>query len=364
MNTTSRSMKSKTMATAIALLYVLLYVKPGSAQNTAAANQSRALEVVAELNFRPGNVAISKQGRVFATAHPLGENTFQLFEVNNSKTTTPFPSAAFQKNGGPATDGTLDTPLGLTFDKQDRLWVIDMGLTRGATRLWCFDIAQAKLLRVIELTQEIAPKGSFVQDLAIDEKNQWAYLADIASPGIIAINLNSEKARRFNKSKTLQPEDVDMIIDQKLVYFNGAPARVGVNPITLSDNRETLYFGSMNGKTWYEVPTALFRTAKDDATIEAAIHRNGKKPISDGVQTDVKGNHYFTNLTEHAISKRGKDGKLMNIIQDNRLNWPDNLALSASGYIYISVNQLNSTPAFTGGKDLGTAPYFIYRFKE
>jgi sugar lactone lactonase YvrE len=216
---------------------------------------------------------------------------------------------------------------------------------------------------MIELPQDIAPRGSFIQDLAIDEKNQWAYLADIASPGIIALDLKTEKARRFGNHSALQSENIDMIIDGKLTYFNGAPARVGINPITLSNDRETLYFGAMNGQTWYELPAALFRTGQDDAAIAGAIHKNGSKPISDGVQTDAQGNHYFTNLTEHAITKRGKDGKLINLIQDTRLNWPDNLALSSTGYIYISVNQLNTTPAFTGAQDLGVPPYYIYRFK-
>ncbi len=113
----------------------------------------------------------------------------------------------------------------------------------------------------------------------------------------------------------------------------------------------------------YELPAALFRTGKDDATIGAAIRKNGSKPISDGVQTDAQGNHYFTNLPEHAITKRGKDGKLVTLMQDKRLSWPDNLALSSTGYIYISVNQLNTTPAFTGAQDLGIPPYYIYRFK-
>lgn len=43
------------------------------------------------------------------------------------------------------------------------------------------------------------------------------------------------------------------------------PARVGINPITLSADGETLYFGSMNGKSWFSVPAKLFRNGASDA---------------------------------------------------------------------------------------------------
>ncbi|MBT1689396.1 hypothetical protein [Dawidia soli] len=75
-----------------------------------------------------------------------------------------------------------------------------------------------------------------------------------------------------------------------------------------------------------------------------------------------------------AVSKTGRvfatihiltpDGKLSNLIQDERLQWPDNVDLSSDGWIYISVNQLNTTPAFTGAGDEGKPPYYIYRFRR
>ncbi len=322
---------------------------------------AQQLEVVAQLDVRPGNVAVARSGRIFATIHPLGSNKLQLIEITGKQTFHPFPDSSYQKNGGAPTDHTLDSPLGLVFDKNEHLWVIDMGMESGKTRLWCFDINKKTLLKKIELPASIAPKGSFVQDLAIDEQNGWAYLADIANPGIIAVNLKNNRARRFSDHPSLQSENIDMVIDGKVTYFNGKPARVGINPITLSADRETLFFGAMNGETWYSIDSRLFRDNKDDTAIAKAIRKAGTKPISDGAGTDNKGNHYFTNLPAHAISKLGADGKLVNIIEDKRLNWPDNLSVAHDGWIYISVNQLNTTPAFTGGNDAGHAPYYIYK---
>lgn len=321
------------------------------------------LEVVAQLPIRPGNVAVSQSSRVFATIHPLGSSDIQLVEIKSTTDYSPYPDASFQKNGKPVTDAALDTPLGITFDKNDNLWVIDMGQTLGKTRIWNFDIKNNTLIQKIELSEAIAPKGSFIQDIAVDEGNQWAYLADIANPGIIAVNLKTNEARRFGSHPALQSEDIDMVIDGKVTYFGGAPARVAVNPITLSADRQTLYFGAMNGTRWYGVSAKLFREGATDAVIGNAITTTGSKPISDGVATDANGNHYFTDLSRHAISALTAKGKLQTLITDARLLWPDNVAV-VNGYVYISVNQLNTTPAFTGKADEGTAPFYIYRIKN
>lgn len=324
--------------------------------------EGKKLEIVAQFDeFRPGNVAVSKDGRVFATLHPLDNPTSQLVEIVNGKA-IPYPSIALQKNGKLANAKTFDTPLGITIDNQNRLWMIDMGLELGRTRLYMIDLRSNKVTDIIALTKEIAPKGSFVQDVAIDEKNEWAYLADITEPGIIALNLKTKIARRFGNHRTLQPEDVDMTIDGRVTNFGGKPARVGVNPITLSADRESVFFGAMSGNTWYSAPTHLFRSGAADGDIGKAIRKVGPKPVSDGVATDAEGNHYITNLSDHGIDLLNMRGELKSLVKDPRLKWPDNVALS-EGYLYISVNQLNTTPAFTGKTDEGKAPYFIYRIK-
>lgn len=342
---------------AVALSVALVAASPVAAQET-----GKALEDVIAMDMRPGNVAVSPSGRVFATMHPLGKPNAQLVEIAGGVSVT-YPSTALQKGNGSAEE-TLDTPLGIVVDKNNHLWTIDIGLELGKARLWSIDTDNNVVLEKIDLPADAAPKGSFVQDLAIDEGNGWAYLADIAKPAIIAVNLKTKEARRFESSPTLQTEDKDMIIDGAVINFGGKPARVGVNPITLSTDRETLYFGSMNGTAWYSVPAKLFRDKADDMAIAAAIQKVGDKPISDGAATDAAGNHYFTNLGEHGISMLSPDGKSSLIMRDGRIQWPDNVATSPDGWLYLSVNQLTTTPAFTGGADTGKPPYHIYRFKR
>lgn len=318
------------------------------------------LTVVGEFQFRPGNVAVSGDGLVFATMHPLGKSQIQLVQVHAADSIVPFPNMEYQKNGAEASDATIDSPLGIRVDKKNRVWIIDMGQNLGKTRLFAFDSKTGEEVFKFELPTDLAPAGSFIQDLAVDEKNGWAYLADIANPGILAVDLEQGTVRRFADS-TVVAEDIDMIIDDKLIYFGGEPSRVAVNPITLSNDRETLYYGAMSGTKWYGVPTKLFREGAEDSEISAAVTIVGDKPISDGVATDAQGNHYFTNLQEHGLDLLTPKGELTPLIRDKRILWADNVSVDNQGGVYFTVNQLHLTPAFTGAEDLGVPPYYIYK---
>lgn len=352
---------NKHIFSAITVSLLLATVAAPAVAQTATSPQ---LEVVAALENRPGNVAVSSDGRVFTTLHPLGSPAMQLVEIVNGKAVA-YPNAQLQRSGSQSSDATFDTLLGLVFDKNDRLWVMDMGLDLGKTRVWAIDIATGAVIEKIEVPADVAPKGSFAQDLAVDEANGWVYLADIANPGIIAINVKDKSARRFGGHPSLQSENIDMVIDGKVTQFGGKPARVAVDPITLSGDRETLFYGPMNGTSWYQVPAALFRAGKDDAAIGAAIRKATDKPISDGAVTDAEGSHYFGDLQNNAVVKVQAGATVPEtLVKDARILWPDNIALGPQDWVYVAANQLNSTPAFTGAGDQGKPPFYIYRFKQ
>ncbi|GLK91744.1 L-dopachrome tautomerase-related protein [Pseudomonas turukhanskensis] len=335
----------------------------GTLNSATAATQTGDLELVAQLPIRPGNVAPAPNNRLFATVHPLGApGPAQLIEIIDSTHYQPWPHAAIQRGTATASDEKIDSPLGIVVDSKNRLWITDMGLSLGKTRVWGFDIDSGRELYRIELPQAIAPKGSFVQELAVDDQAGWVYLADIANPGLIAVEIATGKARRFSGHPALQAEpEAKMIIGGKAIEYQGKPASVAVNPLTLSKDRATLFFGAMNGTTWYSLPTKLLREDADDKQVGAAIKRVGPKPVSDGASTDARGRHFFTNLNENGIDVLNTDGSLRPLVRDARLDWPDSVHVSDNGWLYISVNQLYKTTAFTGQQDSGKPPYLVMR---
>ena len=342
------------MRTTIALLLSLLLSAGLTAQKIG------DFEIVAEMNIRPGNVTASKDGRVFTTIHPLISPKVQLVEITGKSTYEAFPDKSMQNTAGEPSADKFDTPLGAVIDKDNVLWVIDIGLNLGVTRLFAFDISRGKEVFRFDFPAEIAPDGSFVQDLAVDKINGWVYLADIADPGILALDIKSKDVRRF-RDRSVQSENIDMIIDGEIIHFNGAPARVAINPITLSGDNEMLYYGAMNGTTWYGVPARLFRKGASDYTISQAIKVIGPKPVSDGASTDGEGNHYFTNLQNGGIDVLTREGELKPLLRSPMISWPDNAHFGPDGWLFLTVNQLHKTPAFTARADEGTPPYFILK---
>lgn len=206
-----------------------------------------------------------------------------------------------------------------------------------------------------------------MQDLAVDGERGFIYIADSGSrPAIVVVDVNKNTSRRFENHPALNAENVDLIVEDRRLLFPGTdgkmqPARVPVNPITLSANGETLYFGAMSGETWYSVPAKLFRQGASDRQIGQAIEVAGRKPVSDGISTDEQGNHFITNLRDNAIDRLSKDGTLTRLVQDDRLLWADNVRFGSDSWLYIAVNQLHRNPIFTGKPDVGKPPYYIMR---
>ncbi len=327
-----------------------------------AAPETGSLETVAELPIRPGNVSVTAQGRVFATVHPLDTPSgLQLIEVDRQTGHyKAWPSTDLQKTAA-ANAAQFDTLLGITQDKAGHLWTVDMGLELGQTRVWGFNVQDGSLYKQITLPQDLAPKGSFMQDLVVDSKKGWIYLADIANPGLVAVRISDGHTVRFSGHASLQAEaDAVMKVDGEVTLFNGKAARVAVNPLSLSADGETLYYGAMNGTRWYQLSTQVLQTG-DAKKTAATVKLVGFKPVSDGAATSNSGNHYFTNLNHNAIDMLDSKGKLKTLVSSPLLDFPDSVQFGETGWLYISVNQLHKAKAFNGKAETAKAPYRIMR---
>jgi sugar lactone lactonase YvrE len=327
------------------------------------------VEIVAELDITPGNVTASRDGRVFASIHGMRRGPVQLVEVTGKNSYKPFPDASWNAAPGSGPD-VLNTPHGILIDGKDRLWVIDHGnwMERPQpAKLLAFDINTRKLVYRHDFSQATAPADQILQDLAVDTERGMIYIADCGlTPAIVAVDMKTNTARRFSGHASLEAENIELVVEGKPLLFPGAggvmgPARVGINPITLSADGETLYYGAMNGTGWYSVPARLFREGAPDARIAAAIQREGAKPISDGASTDAEGNHFFTNLSDNGIDVLTKRGELRPLVRDARFLWPDNVHFGQDSWLYVAINQLHRNPIFTNAADQGKPPYLIAR---
>jgi sugar lactone lactonase YvrE len=350
------------------------------AQSTTNQPQRGTLEVVAELPLRPWNHAVTRDGRIFATVVRSTREQPALIEITGRNQYKPFPNAAWNATFGSSPD-VLNCPHGVRLDDQNRLWVIDRGawailpdngrspLPDQQPKLLAFDINTGNLVYRLDLSEAVAPKSkTLVQDLAIDDRNGFVYIADpgiAVPPAIIVVDLQRKTARRFEAHPSLKAEDVDLVVEGKVIgrTVNGkfTPNRIGINPISLSADRETLFYGAMTGTSLWSVPTQLLREGANDQTIAAAIKQVGSKPVSDGMSTDTEGNHFITNVGDNAIDVLTSAGKLSRLVQDERLIWADSVGFGEPTWLYISVNQLNRSLLLNPSRDEGKPPYLILR---
>lgn len=340
-----------------------------TAKPAASRPQVGDVEIVATLDITPGNVTASRDGRIFMSVHGFRRGPVQLVEITGPTTWRAFPNDAWNARPGSGPD-VLNTPHGVVIDSKDRLWVIDHGNwlpTPQSPKLVAFDIKTGRVAYRLNLGAAVAPPGQILQDLAVDGERGFVYLADCGpDPALVVVDTNTGRSRRFAGHPSLRAEDVELIVEGERKLFPGpggkmAPARVGVNPITLSADGERVFFGAMNGTTWYGVPARLLRNGASDAEIGRAIRAVGPKPVSDGAATDAEGNHFITNLAENGIDVLTSKGQLRPLVRDTRFTWPDNAHFGPASWLYVAVNQLHRAAIFTGQADTGRPPYYIAR---
>ena len=347
-------------------LIALNYSYVFSQEKTNSKVEVGTVDIVAELPFNPGNVAVSKSGRIFSSVHQFRSPDMKVIEVVDKYTFRPYPDAVLNGIGDP--DSVFNAVLGIYVDPRDRLWVLDNGNTSEPTppKLMVFDINTDELVYRYDFAEAVAPPGTFLQDLVVDPNRDLAFIADIGGnldPAIVFVDLKNQQARRFTGHASLQPESVNMVVEGDTIVDNqGEPVRNGVNPITISSDYDTIFFGAMNGTTWYALPTQNFIREVDDNTLEKTITAVGKKTVSDGAASDAEGNHYFTDVNNNAITYYStSQDSLIVLAEDDRFIWPDNVRFGDSSWLYVSVNQLSRTPTFNQGKETAELPFRIYR---
>jgi hypothetical protein len=125
----------------------------------------------AVISDRPiGNAAVSADGRIFYTIHPESNPVgTKLYESVNGKP-VPYPDEAQQAK-------LYTSPLGVAIDGKNQLWVIDPANHGTATvRLKAIDLATNKVVHQYSFSSDVAPLGSFLQDLQVSADGRWLYI--------------------------------------------------------------------------------------------------------------------------------------------------------------------------------------------
>ena len=349
----------------IATLVILSF----TTKSTLASESKKAtspFEVIAKLPAEtpPGNIAIGPDGRIFISIHGFYGQDLRVGELLKDGTVKPYPNddwayAAQTRNGK-----GLYGVLGINADTKGILWILDSSSPDNAGRLIGWDTKNEKLHQIIYLAKPLIADDSFLNDLAIDRKHDAIYIADTGTASIIIADLKTGKTRKvLTGSKVTQTEDIDMVIDGKVVTLNGKPSRIAVNPITIDPEYEYLYFGAMSGKSVYRIKTTDLQNKNlNNEELLAKVTRYGDKPISDGITIDGGGNVYITSITDDSIGITKPDGSYETLFTRDDLSWPDGFAYGPDHMIYATINELHRSPVLNGGTNASKGEFKIIRF--
>jgi sugar lactone lactonase YvrE len=308
-----------------------------------------------------GNVAVSGDGRVFFTVHPEARPQGNKLLEYVDGASVPWPSVGSQED-------LFYTVLGIVIDQQNRLWTIDHG-NHGMhpPRLLAFDLETGEVMHDRRFSEQLAPRGSFLQDLQVSADGRTVIIADASiwrkQPALIVYNTETSTARRVLEGHESVSAEKYIVHNhgEPMTYAGGLVAlRAGVDGIALND--EWLYFGALTGAGLYRiaVPT-LVDPQSSDEDLAAAVERFSDKPLSDGFSMDSAGNVYVTDIEHGAVVLVGSDRKLQTLLRSAEIRWADALSFGPNGWLYVADSALKDVVLQSREHIDASGPYKIFR---
>jgi sugar lactone lactonase YvrE len=334
--------------------------------------QTGPIEVLAELKTRPANPAVTLDGRILFSQHPLDDPELKVVELTEEGEVIPFPSLSWSRD-------RLGAVIGLEARSNGLVWILDMGGGGISPKLVAWDAVNNSLAHQIQIPDSVRVPSSFLQDMAILERYGVVVIADMTLPGpfatpepaFVVVDIETGRSWRvLQGDPSFMPTVGEIHVEGTRLeaLTDGGdvrPHRMGLNAISADPAQDWLYYGSVSGDRVHRIPGAAL--ANQDLTAEElreSIEDYAAKPPSDGFRVDGQGRVFVTDLEGNGVGIATPDGYELVESDAIRLRWPDGLAFDRTGAVIVTANQLHRHPELNGGEDESDPPYAILRLNR
>ena len=312
------------------------------------------LEVLAESDRQWTGVAVTPEGRVFANYPRWSpEVPVSVVEVEADGTLAAYPDEAWN-NWSPEADpaSTFVCVQSVVADDKGFLWVLDpanpwfQGVVPGGAKLVQIDPASDEVIQTIVFSPEVAPAGSYLNDVRIDHRHRAAYLTDSGAGALVVVDLESGESRRLlDDHPSTSAEDVVLTIGgSEWLLPNSAAPQVHSDGIAYDAANDAVYYQALTGKTLYRIPGAALRDpALDDTALVAVVEIVARSGSSDGLLWDRADGIFISAIEEDAV-KRWSPRGVETVVTDPRIAWPDSFAIGPDGSLYVTTSQIHRGP--------------------
>lgn len=282
----------------------------------------------------------------------------------------PFPSWEGNAVGDAS---ALQSVLGFEIDSCDRVWVLDQGRVAGepaipgSIKLVVYNSTTGAELWRRTFSEDLASADrSFLNDLVLDQVNQFAFITDSGIPinaslpdkgGLLIYNYQADEGhqgegvgpvrRVIDSTWATQPNTSLWIHINGDPVLQASPEMTGADGIALSPDVNTLVTCPLTSHHNFAIPTAVLRdpTSTDAQILAATVDLGSKGTASDGLAFDSTGALYNTGLELNGVFRQSHvapgqgpgDSLAMNA---TTLVWPDTIGFDHHGSILLVTNQL------------------------
>lgn len=319
------------------------------------------LEEVASSDIVWTGVAVSREGRIFVNYPRWADfHYISVGEITASGDIIPYPDEDMNKwNDSMKPNGHFICVQSVFIDDENYLWILDpaspqiAGTIDGGPKLVKIDLEKNEVVQKIVFGSVVVPRESYLNDLRIDNKGNFAYITDSGAGALVVVDLSTGKSRRVLADHySTKAEGISLVIEGREFQLD-----VHADGIALDPDREYLYFQALAGRNLYRIGTRWLRDESlKDEELAKMVEFVGSTGAADGIAFGKDGMLYLASIEYNAIRRFDPEtGNTEVVIWDEMIKWPDSFSVTPDGSIYFTVSQLHL--------DQPGDPYMIFRFK-